>query len=283
MGYLKVLGTVLSLIISTFAVLRLWDAYSGSGATGLLQLLLDDYEAITGRVFAVLQPVPEWIKSVYAGLTGWTLELYPHWKDIFSLLGLYVAAHASHALSLARRERRVRAFSIRMIVGMTLALLAGTAAGVIPAVGTGQVLLTIGCSVIGLVAYRVAAAAQYAFDRWQFDGLRFLPIFANKAVGAVVFGVAGGTLLLAAWLLSSDGKTWFVNPGFLVLMLILTLLGLYHLISGIADGLKESPATEPAISRWERLGGLIRKGNVTIGLRILGTIVLAILAIEGLN
>jgi len=135
---------LLSIVASVFSVVMLArHGFDMGSFVAPLQLMLDWYQAFLHFLFGWAEP------HLYAALVwafawaDWNLQLHPHWRDVFVLLGIYLIKDQTRLMLVRGLEPRVllSSFSgalwvatsaVRLVPCLLIALASSVVAGAIP-------------------------------------------------------------------------------------------------------------------------------------------------------
>ena len=117
----------LSILPGVMSLISLYSYYGKHGLDETLLLVLRGYEVFLDYIVGWLKPLIEAAAQAF----GWHILLYPHWRHVLVLLGIYFMAGAS----VEREEHnrgRTSSWKFRLALGLVIAFLTSVLVGVIP-------------------------------------------------------------------------------------------------------------------------------------------------------
>jgi hypothetical protein len=143
-----------------------------------------------------------WVPSLIAALNvivPWDLHLPSDWRNLFTLLTLYLSSHVREARA-ANVPNRALALSWRILAALVGLVLATSLAVLLASGGFDRLETAVMGSLLGIVVYRLGFAAQFAYDRSAAFTNRqiFRAEFLRKALGGLYIALGGAAVLVAA-------------------------------------------------------------------------------------
>lgn len=190
-----------------------------------LQWIVDGYNAVTGVLGGMIEPLARPIIHLLNSYLGWSLELQPHWRPLF-VLSMIVVMGGSRAAW--RHADRGEIIWHGCVLTLTM-LLAALVAGVIPLSETWWVQVIIALAPISTFLLTVTLLESERVDTLQLmaigagaavflgAGLSFFTEFARGS------GLITLAILIAAWGFHyvwtglARGLEWFVKYGLTIL------------------------------------------------------------------
>lgn len=237
--------------------------------SSVFNIIIDYYEELTHVLFGWAEPYLRSTLSYLGSLTGLHLHLYPHWKHVFILLELYFGSHVRSV----RAERGIYATLFNLVLGLSLALVAGIGSGTVASEDTTSSMLIAAFPVAAVVLYSFGTSARAAiyFRKPGESWWHAFRIFGRHTIriGAVgTAAVVGGMVL---------GKLPFVHllqgSGLVLLFLLILALAFYRISVGAWYANHDRAEGQ---GWWERFHVT---GYGTVGILMLFTLLGAILFI----
>lgn len=258
--FLGIVAGALSVVSLTVLALDV-----GLGPTALR--VFDFYEKFTSAAFGWTEP---YIREFLAGLRAyvpWELQLYPHWKHTFVLIGIYFFREA---VTIYRSHFYARA-SFHGAFGATVAAATSIAAGTVhPTQGDASAqFLIAGIPILGVLAYDLGdgLAAATWFRKRIARELGREPESWSEYVNERLFN-ASRRALIGLIILMIALQIPFVqrlqSPGLAVLGVLIVALALDRLRVGAVN----ANAIQDEGERW--LNAFWRTGNAKLGATMLG-------------
>lgn len=258
--FLGIVAGALSVVSLTRLALR-----AGLGPTALL--MFEFYENLMRAAFGWAEPTIRELLSSIRVYLPWELQLYPHWKHTFVLIGIYFFREA---LTLYRGGFAARAMFLGSY-GFIVAVVTSVAAGTIdPTHGDVSAHFLIACiPILGVLAYdlgdgfvsatlfrnRIAQELNHTPETWSH-------YFNERLFNASRRALLGLILLVAA--LQVPLVRQLPSPGLVILGLLIVVLALDRLRVGAVNA-NDIRTDEEA---W--LSAFWRAGNTKLGLTMLG-------------
>lgn len=227
--------------VSALALVAIFSLSFGvTRYAAVLALAMDAYGSAIGFLFgALIDRVAEWLANWTFAWLDVRLTVASVWKDVFTLLTLYVFADSSGFLRRgltpepgADGKAELKMFAASVLAGFVLALAAAVAVGLTPAGPGWQAdAVLFAAPVIAVGLYWVFVAAAHAtWNRENFRRFRgveetFGQAFRIRAARALVRSGAG--LLIGAVLTAVFMITGVPRPGLLALAALALILGLF--------------------------------------------------------
>lgn len=227
--------------VSALALVAIFSISFGvTRYAALLSMAMDVYGSTVGLLFgAMIDGAAEWLANRAFAWLDLRLTISPLWKDVFTLLTLYVFADSSGFLRRglapqtgADGRAELKMFAASVLAGFLLALVAAIAVGLTPLdSGWGGDAVLFGAPVVAVGLYWICVAAAHAiWNRENFRRFRgveetFGQAFRIRATRALVRSGAGlliGTVLMVIFRLAGVPR-----PGLLALAILTLVLGLF--------------------------------------------------------
>jgi hypothetical protein len=261
-------GAWFGLILGSFSVAKLFQLGFEHGFGLTLTLLLDYYEDLM-RVLIASWSEPL-IAEALAGLRrwfAWDLHLYPHWKHIFLLLGIYFSRAAGNT------------FRLGLPVSGTVHLLWGFVVALVCSVVAGTVTLSqhdaLANFLIGAIPISGIAVFNVGENAWRATWLReHEALITHKEAGTwrgfftrellVILGQTAIGIALLLIGLQLPAMRDLSSPGLGVLGTLILLIALYGTLLGAlgANGIREAGETWPS-AFWRTTGANV--GTAMLG------------------
>lgn len=254
--------SIVATLFAAAALISIAQKIASMEFVWIVKTLLKGYQNFITLIFEAL--VDWWFPALLrkiAALIGWKIELFPQWRDVVALLGLYLSSHIKQALA-ENVPHPAFAIVMRSLAGVIGLVLAVAGASVVDGNGFSQIVSIFAACLIGIATYRLGFAAQFAFDLKK-DGFR--SHFFDKASGVMTI-VLGGLIILFSGLLAMRISSPKVAPSVQVLFLFLLVffLGVYHVWLAVHSEGRKSKRLDV-----ETLEHASVTGNFKIGMRIL--------------
>jgi hypothetical protein len=206
------------------------------GLVPVLQLLVDYYEAFAHLLASDFEaPIRDAVRAL-----GLDVPLYPHWKHVFVLTGLYASRDAASTLALGWRGLGL----LFLIYGLVVSLIASTAAGMLPLSQSDYEanFLIAALPLAGILIYEIGSDAAMATWRraheaglvraptpswWGYFGPKLLDSMLLASIGVIVL-VAGLAMLIPLRL--------SLSPGLVMLGVLVVLFAIWLLVVGLRQG-----------------------------------------------
>lgn len=243
LGYV---ASVLSMVNLAYTALKI-------GLIPALQQIIDYYERFMQAALGWIEPLVNGYLPHLAEILRIDLHLYPHWKHVFFLMGVYFFRSAAAAYGSENYSNA----AFRVIWGLSVALASSVASGVvllttadlfanfliaaIPLVGV--LLFDLGCDAWSATWYRAeyARLADREILSWSQEfGPQAAYDFQRTAIGLIIV-VAG---------LQVPSIRNLPSPGIALLVALLIVLAAHILISS-ARASRAGPQDRPAAFRSE--------------------------------
>jgi len=241
----------LGLIFGTLSVVMLIKHGFEVSFVSSLQVVLDYYEQAANALFSWAEP---WIKAQLAYLRivlGYELELYPHWKHVLVIVGLYCGSYARIPW-LDNTSRFVYAST-----GVLAAVVTAIVAGTLPIADTNSAFLVAGVVLAGVMVFELVA------NRWHRRGREEFFWTTGSAIAPLRrFTIGIAILLVGTQAGQIPGLATVSNLGLAMLLIMLVVAGIYWLIYGAMNAGSKS-------DWWERFKGA---GSTHMGLAMLGAV-----------
>jgi hypothetical protein len=238
------------------------------GFAPVLNLLLEYYDKLLGFFLGWAEP---FIKACLAHLRdyiGWPLTLYPHWKHVFVLLGIYFFREVG-----VGRSCGAGYVIFNFLLGLVVALACGVVAGTIPLTRADPasnfvfaavpILGAVVYGVIGFVWDATFLRYRYAKDHntpiptwWAHFSWGLSRIFRRSLAGLVLIWV--GLQIPIVQQISS--------PGLAMSVVLVIAFALYWLWDGVRDGGGIRREGEPFRAAY------FRSFHTQLGIAMLGTV-----------
>jgi hypothetical protein len=255
-------------VLSGLSLLGLLTHGLKRGLGPVFAILLAYYENLLGTLFGWAEPFINTCLDQIQAYIGWPLVLYPHWKHIFVLLGIYFFRELGLS---ARRNGAATAIS-QFIRGLLVALAASASSGVIPPTGSDQVanFLIAAIPVLGAVIYAVIGNiwdATFLRQGWAKERHEPIPTwwaYFRHQVWRIISRSIVGLLLLWVGLQVSAIRE-LPSPGLAMLAALVIMFGFYWLVDGAIDS---AHLRQEGESRW---AAYLRSSRVQLGIAILSS------------
>lgn len=119
---------ILGALLGTLSVVKLAQHAFEAGLGPALRIVAGYYENLVRALLGWAEPCIKEQLARMGEYLGWNLHLYPHWRHIFVLLGIYVFRDVASAFGFPYRGTAY----FRLVFGPPLALAASIGAGSVP-------------------------------------------------------------------------------------------------------------------------------------------------------
>ncbi len=273
--------TIIPRFVAGLSILALINTIYVDGFSETLQHLIGVYEAAVGQFFAYIRLtqlvtiVSELLRSMF----DVDLDLQPHWKHVFVLLGFYFFREILLNLS----ESRFKTAIYNLVVGLPCATIFSAAAGSIrptPAhtmddflIGSLPIFAALIYHILGLL-WDATADLKFYENRNQNEAPPTpYQIFSTGLCRSTSRNLAGITIVLIG--IHVPPFNGLPIPGLGVLVLIVLLFGIYWLIDGAFDAKRFRADDEPAFEAY------LRSSHTRLGANIFGSFTLAAITVIG--
>jgi hypothetical protein len=243
--------------ISAMSVLTLIRHGFSYGFGTTLLLVLEYYNKVVAATIGRLHPiVAEWLAGL-SSYWGWHVVLYPHWRHIFILMGIYFFRDAGTDFGAGIPVTGV----FRLLLGFTIAFVCAVSVGTIP-LSNGSLLspfLIAAIPVLGTYAYDVIDSiwgSTFLRERWALlhhrPKLTWWNDFRDDLISDTRRTVIGLVLLIA--ILQVPIIQHAVSPGLSALAVLVVLFVFYWLWLGASYVSETRNEGEPWLNAFWRSG-----------------------------
>jgi hypothetical protein len=279
-SFVTVIATSLLFFVAALAVLKLieFGLDFRFDFEGVIQYLVDEYEAAASAVAALFEPHIRSLLTTIGDWFGWNLTLQPHWKHVFVLLGVYFFRDS-------RMFRKLRYYDVAIVSfvwGAIVAFFASVVAGSI-AVERGDMhanFLIGATPVVAFFAYILGPTLASALSRREqsaaYLGGQVEPFWSylSRRVWRNLIVVSVGLAILAFFLLVPGVANSLPvigelrSPGLVLLAVLIILLAGYWLGRGYKQASRQARDKGAPFSRT-----FFNSGNVNLSIAMLSPFV----------
>ena len=228
-------GGWFSFCFGTLSIVALLQNALSVGVGPTLLLVLENYERATIFLFGWAEPI---VKPLLSAIGGWIhvdLVLYPHWKHVFVLLGVYFFRDVTETFSVGRPGSGVFLLAIGIAIDAASSLGAGTTP-LDPRDWLANFLIS-AIPVLGVTLYDFGKLLWYATflrawtaERYNEPLQTWWPYFSDRAhYVARVLAIGLAAALFGQYLPLVQASA---NPGLTTLAVLIASLAIYWLVLG---------------------------------------------------